>query len=131
VANDPFDPDRWQTNGVPVQAPVLPRKKKRTPRPRRPDRFLKGPIAWPWLLRAMALPGKALAVGLMLWLQSGITCRRTVLFCLTRAAADGIPIATARRAVQSLERAGLVAVRRKPGRGLEVTILEAPGADTS
>ena len=87
--NDPFDPDRWQTNGEPVQTPALPRKRKRPSRARRPDRFLKGPIPWPWLMRAIALPGKALAVGLMLWLQSGITCRRTVLFCLARAAADG------------------------------------------
>jgi hypothetical protein len=32
----------------------------------------------------------------------------------------------ARRALRSLEDAGLVTVLRKPGRGLEVTLLEAP-----
>jgi hypothetical protein len=72
----------------------------------------------------MRLPGKALAVGLMLWLQYGITGDRTVTFCLSRAAADGIPRRTAQRAMEALERAGLVSVRRRPGRGLEVTILE-------
>ena len=76
----------------------------------------------------MRLPGKALAVGLMLWLQRGMSGRRTVLFCLARAAADGIPTTTARRAIRELERAGLVSIKRKPGRGLEVTILDASPA---
>ena len=48
-----------------------------TARPRDPDRFLKGPVPWPWLMQAMALPGKALAVGLMLWLEHGMTGRKT------------------------------------------------------
>jgi len=123
---DPFDPDRWQTNGEPVQTLTPTARKKRPPRPRRTGRFLKGPVPWPWLAGAMQLPGKALAVGLMLWLQRGITGRRTVLFCLARAAADGIPTATARRAIRALERAGLVTICRKPGRGLEVTLLDPP-----
>jgi len=72
----------------------------------------------------MHLPGRALAVGLMLWLLRGITGRRTVQFCLARATANGIPATTARRAIRALERAGLVAVVRRPGRGLEVTLLE-------
>jgi hypothetical protein len=74
----------------------------------------------------MRLPGKALALGLMLWLQCGITGSRTVVFCLTRTAADGVPVTTARRAIRRLEEAGLVAVCRKPGRGLEVTLLDCP-----
>jgi hypothetical protein len=121
---DPFDPDRWElTSGA---APTSMAKPKRPKRPPRPDRFLKGPVPWLWLLRAMRLPGKALALGLMLWLQCGITGSRTVTFCLTRAAADGIPVTTARRAIRRLEGAGLVAVCRKPGRGLEVTLLDCP-----
>lgn len=116
---DAFDPERWATDADSTPAP-----KKRPPRSRRTARFLKGPISWSWLLSAMVLPGKALAVGLMVWLQHGITGRRTVTFCLSRAAADGIPTTTARRAIQALERAGLVSIRRRPGRGLEVTIVE-------
>src|SRR5262249_22725018 len=82
----PFDPDRWHMSAEPVQAPA-PAAKKRPGRPHKAHRFLKGPVPWPWLRRAMALPGKALAVGLMLWLQGGITGRRTVSFCLARAVA--------------------------------------------
>jgi hypothetical protein len=74
----------------------------------------------------MVLPGKALAIGLMLWLQHGLTGRLTVHFCLAHAAADGIPTTTARRAMRQLERAGLVTISRKPGRGLEVTLLDPP-----
>jgi hypothetical protein len=123
---DPFDPDRWQTNADPVQKPAPSARGKSPGRLHRPDRFLKGPVPWPWLMKAMQLPGKALAVGLMLWLQRGLTGRCTVLFCLARAAADGIPTTTARRAIRKLEHAGLVAINRKPGRGLEVTLNDTP-----
>jgi hypothetical protein len=121
---DLFDPDRWQSNGDLAQPPPPTANKEPPPRSRRLDRFLKGPIPWPWLARAIALPGKALAVGLMLWLQRGITGRRTVLFCLSRATTHSIPTTTARRAIRGLEAAGLVAIQRRPGRGLEVTLLE-------
>ena len=87
---------------------------------------MRGPVPWRWLLRAMTLPGRALAVGLILWQLRGMAGRRTVTFCLARAATDGIPTTTARRAVRELERAGLVAIYRKPGRGLEVTLLDTP-----
>jgi hypothetical protein len=74
----------------------------------------------------MALPGKALAVGLTLWHLRGMAGRPAIHFCLSRAAENGIPARTARRAVRALERAGLVAITRRPGRGLDVTILDAP-----
>jgi len=124
---DPFDPGRWQASTEEAQTPAPAAGRRRTPRARREGRFLKGPVPWPWLARAMKLPGKALAVGLMLWLQRGLTGRRTVHFCLTSATTDGIPATTARRAVRELEAAGLVSVRRKPGRGLEVILLDVPG----
>src|SRR5262245_4438359 len=121
---DPFAPDRWavETGGAAAIAPVVSKPARR----RCADRFLKGPVPWRWLARAMALRGKALAVGLMLWQLRGMTGRDPVLFCLARAAADGIPATTARRAVRALEDARLVSVERRPGRGLEVTILDAP-----
>ena len=61
---DPFDPGRWEMTANPGQASEPAPAKHR--RHRRADRFLKGPVPWPWLVRAMGLPGKALAVGLML-----------------------------------------------------------------
>jgi hypothetical protein len=64
---DPFDPGHWEVPADKEQAPAPNTKKKRPYRPRRAERFLRGPVPWPWLVRAMALPGKALAVGLILW----------------------------------------------------------------
>jgi hypothetical protein len=121
---DPFDPELWQVNLDPVQTPT--ELKRPQDSPRKKPRFLKGPVPWPWLLQAMKLPGKALAIGLMLWFRRGLTGRRTVHFCLGRAAADGIPTTTARRAMRELERAGLVTIERRPGRGLDVTIHDRP-----
>jgi hypothetical protein len=123
---DDFDPDRWQMTADPTPVDAT---AKRRPRPRRTERFLRGPIPWFWLRLAMVLPGKALAVGLILWQLHGLTGRRTVTFCLARAEADGIPTTTARRAIRELERAGLVSVLRKPGRGLEVKLLDAPAGN--
>jgi hypothetical protein len=49
-----------------------------------------------------------------------------VTLCLTK-----VPLVVnkyaARRGLRDLERAGLVTVQRRPGRGLEVTLLQAPG----
>jgi hypothetical protein len=119
---DPFDPDRWATaDGA---GPAADPKPGRPARTRKPHRFLKGPVPWPWLTCAMRLPGKALAVGLMLWWEAGCRGRRTVYFSLPRAAANGIPTTTARRGLRQLERDGLVTVHRRPGHGLEVTLHE-------
>jgi hypothetical protein len=120
---DEFDPKRWEMgdHSMEITHPSPPRGRSRI---RKADRFLKGPVPWSWLTRAMALPGKALALGLMVWLQSGISGKKTVQFCLTRADAEGIEIKTARRAIRHLESAGLITVVRRPGRGLEVTIVD-------
>src|SRR6516164_4298213 len=104
-AGDDFDPERWAATGD--ATPIATAPARQWPRrSRRSDRFLKGPVPWPWLLSAMLLPGKALAVGLLLWSQSGITGNRTVTFRLSRAAGDGIPPTTARRAMKALEGRG-------------------------
>jgi hypothetical protein len=123
IDNDPFAPDRWEISTDKEHASARPLKEKCS-QTRRANRFLKGPVPWPWLLRAMTLPGKALAIGLMLWLRRGIAGRRTVHFCL--GTAEGISPKSARCAIRWLEAAGLIAVVRQPGRGLNVTILDAP-----
>jgi hypothetical protein len=128
---DDFDPGRWEatadTTSMPAGSAQPGRSRKAAPTVRH-GKFLKGPVPWPWLLRAMLLPGKALAVGLLLWREAGCQRTRAVHFCLTRAAADGIPTTTARRAIRHLEGAGLVRIRRRPGRGLDVIILDPPHA---
>jgi hypothetical protein len=84
--------------------------------------FLKGPIPWGWVERACALPGRALAVGLVIWLWSGMTRSTTV-----RVSYRSFPIPMGRftiyRALRALEDADLVTVRRfGGGRAPEVTI---------
>jgi hypothetical protein len=109
--------------------PVHEQMRRRKPKPKRRrrrivGRFLRGPISWAWLERAAALPGKALFLGLLLRQMSGAFKRSTVRYCLNKSNADGIPRRTAFRAINALERAGLIRVVRKPGSGLEVTILD-------
>jgi hypothetical protein len=54
---DAFDEPARLSLPVPPPAAGLTR---RPPRHRRGERFLKGPIPWPWISAAAALPGKAL-----------------------------------------------------------------------
>lgn len=83
--------------------------------------FLRGPIPWWWLKAAMALPGRALAVGLACWLQAGLRGSRADLpVNLSRA---GIPRTSAARGLAALERAGLVRVHRHRGRKPLITIV--------
>jgi hypothetical protein len=101
-------------------------KKNKLPRHRNGERFLKGPIPWPWLQRASRLPGKALAVGLVLWFEAGCRKAGTISFRLSQAVAMEMHANTARRGLRALEVAKLVTIRQRPGRYLEVTILDFP-----
>jgi hypothetical protein len=73
----------------------------------------------------MKLPGKALAVGLMILLKRGITGCNKVHFCWREAEEAGISAKSARLAIKKLEAGELIKVPRSPGRGLDVTILTA------
>ena len=117
---DPFDPENFRS--LAASPPSIP------PRPRRGERFLKGPVPWDWLDRT-ALPGKTLAVGLVLWHRAGMAGQRTVRLALARAKGHlGLSEYSAQHSSGGIERAGLVSARRAPGRSLEVTILEVgPG----
>jgi hypothetical protein len=127
---DPFDPDRLRLPpAAPADRPAGPAAKP--PRHRAGEPFLKGPIPWTWLAAAAGLPGKALAVGLVVWREAGCRGVRTVPLRLGAVARLGMHPDTAKRGLRALERAGLVAVRRRPGRCPDVTIreadLDAPG----
>jgi hypothetical protein len=99
---------------------------KRPPRHGTGEKFLKGPVPWGWLERAFALPGKALHVALLLWFEAGCRRSRTARLCLSGALPPGLNQQSARRGLRLLAEAGLVAVRHRPGRGLEVTLNDAP-----
>ena len=88
--------------------------------------FVKGPVPLSWIYAAGALPGKALAVGLLLWHEAGCSQSRTVPLRISKARNFGIHHDTAKRAWKALEQAGLISVRHINGRCLEVTILDAP-----
>src|SRR5262249_4909839 len=94
-------------------------------RRRNPGKFLRGPIPWPWLEAACRLPGKALAVGIVLWQEAGCRKNKTIRFRLSAAVALGMHPDTARRGLRALMKANLVAVCRRPGQSSEVTILAA------
>ena len=79
--------------------------------------YLKGPIYWQWLHKAINLPGASLAVGLTLWHYRSLT--KSLRFKvglgdiskLTGKSKDA-----ARRGLRSLQMAGLIQIERKPGR---------------
>src|SRR3954465_13057049 len=56
--------------------------------PRRP--FLKGPIPWDWLETASKLPGKALALGMLLWREAGMDGIGPVAITTAKVAALGL-----------------------------------------
>lgn len=83
--------------------------------------FLRGPVPWSWLVAAMAVPGRALAVGLAVWFQAGLRKRRSDLpINLSRI---GVDRSTASRGLDALAKAGLVRIGRRPGRRPTVTII--------
>jgi hypothetical protein len=76
------------------------------------------------------LPGKALAVGLVLWQTAGMTNNREVNICQANQSALGLNEDSTRRGINALENAGLIEVKRRPGQGLKVTLLDVhPGVD--
>jgi DNA-binding transcriptional ArsR family regulator len=86
-------------------------------------RFLKGPVPWNWIARAYELRGKALIVGLCLWRLSGALGNRTMTLGNAELEPIGIDRAAKSRALDALEKAGLIRAERKPGRWPIVTLL--------
>ena len=91
----------------------------------RPSRlFLSGPIPWPWLCVASALPGAAVAVGVALWLEVGLSGERRVRLSMLRLRELGVTRWSAYRALRALEGATLVCVERHAGRLARVIVLD-------
>jgi hypothetical protein len=90
-------------------------------------RFLKGPIPWPWIAAAAALPGQSLLVGLCIWRLAGATKSQTVLFGNSDLKPLGIDRAAKSRALRALEGAGLIKIARQHGRLPKIVLLCARG----
>ncbi len=86
-------------------------------------RFVKGPIPYLWIVRAAALPGKALHVGVALWYLSGLKKNKTIKAGGTVFIDLGISPRAKSRALRLFKEAGLITVEQKPGRVPIVTLL--------
>jgi hypothetical protein len=99
-------------------------KPKRLPRHKRGEWFIKGPIPGDWVGRAAALPGKALHVALAVWLAASLGRGRVAKLTGKGLARFGVRPDAGRRALATLQTAGLVKVDRGAGRCPVVTIIE-------
>jgi hypothetical protein len=100
-------------------------KKRRPPRHKPGESFLKGPIPWSWITRASQLPGRSLHVALGVWYLAGLTKKGTVKLSGNVLKDLGVDRYAANRGLKQLEDAGLVEVERHAGRQPIVTILDA------
>lgn len=87
--------------------------------------FLKGPIPLRWLSAAAKLPGKApLAASLAIWFEAGRRKSNVVRLTTAILKRFGVNRKAKYRALQRLQAAGLIGVRREPRKNPVVTILE-------
>lgn len=93
---------------------------------RRGRQFIQGPLPMPWLERAARLPGKALAVGLLLWFLKGMLGDEPIPVSASLIERFGVGRKAAGRALTALERAGLIRADRAAGRLVRVWIAPAP-----
>jgi hypothetical protein len=93
------------------------------PRHKPGEKFLKGPIPWPWVTAAAQLPGKAFRVGMVIWFLAGINNSRTVALSGKALRSLGVDRFAQYRSLKALEEARLVTVTRHIGRNPMVTIL--------
>ena len=89
---------------------------------KRSERFLRGPIPWNWLGSAAALGGKSLAVAVAIAHLKGL--RQSLTFRLepARLRELGVSRQSAYRALNQLEKAGLISVVRSAGAAPTVTV---------
>ena len=115
-----LEPDRFR---VDIPATPFPAEKKQT-YPKQTEPFLRGPVPLWWLITAGRERGKALAVGVALWYQSGLSRQNPVKPTRRLWGKFGISRRSASIAIRALEAAGLVSVVRKPGCAPVVTIVK-------
>lgn len=115
-----MNPDRFRFIPMQKAQPVVIPKKGY---PRQTTPFLRGPVPVWWLSQAGKLRGKALAAGVALWYQSGLTKKNPVKATRKLWGKFEINRKSASRGVRSLEGAGLITVVRRPGCAPVITIV--------
>jgi hypothetical protein len=93
-----------------------------TPRGPQPKYIRTIPLSW--AMRAAALPGKSLAVGIVIWYLAGISKRHTITLSNKIRERFGVKRNSSRRALRWLEDAGLVKVEHSGNKSPCITILE-------
>ena len=104
---------------------IPPRKDKALNAPGRSSKkFLKGPIPLDWLQGSACLPGKALHAGIVVWFLVGVTRSNEVKFSYRLAKQFGMDRHAAYRALNHLEKAGLLEVQRAPGQSPLIRLVQ-------
>ncbi len=124
--NDAWDLDRLQ---LPTELTGDSSGRRRPPRHRPGDPFIKGPIPHAWIALACRLPGAGLHVAITYRFYRGrFRFKRRGRHWGLPDVAKGLRISddSARRGLHAAELAGLLAVGREPGRKPGVSILDLP-----
>jgi hypothetical protein len=99
-------------------------QQSKPPRHKRGEKFLKGPVPLNWLTTAAQLPGKALHVSVELWFQAGLKESRHIKLSTAHLLKYGVKRNSIYRALEKLEAAHLISVKRHRGRLAVVTLLD-------
>jgi hypothetical protein len=102
-----------------------PRAHAGVPQPQKGERYF-GPVPMGWLARAAPLPGRSWHLACAVWFELSCLQKRTVTVRLSSRTRRWFGLTTDttfRRALNHLERAGLIRVKRLPGHCPRITIL--------
>ena len=86
-------------------------------------RFLRGPVPLDWLQQSALLPGRAVHLGIALWFLDGFRQTGTIKAEPKLLREFGMDRHASYRALNRLEKAGLISVERKKGAAPMVTLL--------
>jgi DNA-binding MarR family transcriptional regulator len=98
-------------------------KEKRHYTPKK--RFIAGPISYEWVSAACAINGKAAHIAWAIWYRVGLTSSQTVTIPSHDLKAFNLTRQALSNGLASMEEAGLLVVKRIPGKSLHITIKPA------
>jgi hypothetical protein len=127
LESDPWDLDELR---LPPESTGSLAGRRRPPRHRRGDPFIKGPIPYAWIASACRLPGAGLHVAMSYrFYQDRFRFERRGLRWGLPDVAKGLRISlrSARSGLHAAELTGLLSVSREPGCKLAVSVSDLPG----
>lgn len=114
-----MDIEQFRAKPGDVQPPM---RRRKVPRHKPGEWFIKGPIPGDWLVRASQISCRALRVGLVLWYLAGVHNTGEVKPTWQNWERFGLSPDAGRHGLRALEQAGLIKVERHSGRCPVVTI---------